>query len=211
MPALPFHRLDWGLIPYAQALERMRALHAVRVAGQEPDTLICCEHPPVFTLGRHADPSHVLLPPEELAARGFEVHQVERGGQVTYHGPGQALVYLVIDLKARGLGVRRLVEGVTQAACATAAEFGVHAAGDPARPGAWVQGRKLAAVGLAIQRGVTMHGLALNVSTNLSHFQHVRACGLDAAATSLRQETGVAPSLGRVYDSLCENLARELA
>ncbi|MCF8032029.1 MAG: lipoyl(octanoyl) transferase LipB [Desulfarculaceae bacterium] len=199
------------MTPYPEALERMRRQHAERAQGRGRDAVICCEHPPVFTLGRHAEPGHVLLPPEELAAKGFAMHQVERGGQVTYHGPGQAVVYLIIDLKARGLGVRRLVEGITQAICRSAARFGVRAAGDPDRPGAWVQGRKLAAIGLAIQRGVTMHGLALNVSTDLSRFKYIRPCGLDAPITSLSAETGLVPELPRVYDSLYEELVRELA
>ena len=211
MSALPYEKLDWGLVPYHEALERMRALHEARVQGHAADSMICCEHPPVFTLGRHADPGHVLLPQAELEAKGFSLHNVERGGQVTYHGPGQAVVYLIIDLKQRGLGVRPLVEGVTRAICAAAAEFGVRAAGDPERPGAWVQGRKLAAIGLAVRQGVTLHGLAMNVSTDLSHFQYIRPCGLEAPITSLAQETGVETPMDRVYDALYRHLCRELA
>jgi lipoate-protein ligase B len=206
-----FQRLDWGLIPYPQALAEMRRLHAQRAEGRGQDTLICCEHPPVLTLGRHADPSHILASQAELAAQDIDVHRVERGGQVTYHGPGQAVVYLVIALGPRGLGVRRLVEGITRAVCAAAADFGVEAAGDPDRPGAWVQGRKLAAIGLAVRQGVTLHGLAMNVNTNLSHFDYIRACGLPAQATSLAAETGVESSLDLVYDALCRYLGRELA
>ncbi len=211
MSAPAFQRLDWGRIPYARALAEMRRLHARRAEGRGRDALICCEHPPVLTLGRHADPSHILASQAELAVQNISVHQVERGGQVTYHGPGQAVVYLVIALGPRGLGVRRLVEGIARAVCATAAEFGVEAVYDPQRPGAWVRGRKLAAIGLAVRHGVTMHGLAMNVTTNLSHFDYIRACGLQAQATSLALETGAAPPLELVYDSLCQHLGRELA
>ncbi|MCB2225355.1 MAG: lipoyl(octanoyl) transferase LipB [Desulfarculaceae bacterium] len=211
MPAPPIHRLDWGLTPYLEALERMRARHQERAAGKVPDALICVEHPPVFTLGRHAELGHVLMPPEKLAEMGFGLHEVERGGQVTYHGPGQAVVYMVISLRERGLGARNLVEAITRAVCNTAAEFGVEAAGDPERPGAWVQGRKLAAIGLAIQKGVTLHGLAMNVSTDLSHFNHIRPCGLDAPVTSLEREAKVAPGMSQVYDGLYKELVQELA
>ncbi|MCF8042334.1 MAG: lipoyl(octanoyl) transferase LipB [Desulfarculaceae bacterium] len=208
----PFKRINWGLIPYPQALERMRRLHAARAQGKGRDMLICCEHPHVLTLGRHAEPGHILLNDEELAAKGMSVFNVERGGQVTYHGPGQAVVYLVVALLRRKLGVRRLVEGITQAVCDAAADFGVKAAGDPQRPGAWVGGRKLAAIGLAVRQGVTMHGLAMNVSTNLSYFGYIKACGLDAATTSLERESGGhAPSMTQAHDALCAHLGRELA
>lgn len=210
MATKPFKRINWGLIPYPKALERMRRLHAARAQGKGRDLFICCEHPHVLTLGRHAEPDNILLNDEELAAKGLTVFKVERGGQVTYHGPGQAVVYLVVSLLRRGLGVRRLVEGITQAVCDAAAEFGVKATGDPERPGAWVGGRKLAAIGLAVRQGVTMHGLALNVSTNLNYFSYIKACGLDAATTSLAQESGQPPPLPQVHDALCAHLEQEL-
>lgn len=212
MANVEFKRINWGLIPYPQALERMRRLHAARAQGKGRDMLICCEHPHVLTLGRHAEPGHILLNKEELAAKGMSVFKVERGGQVTYHGPGQAVVYLVVALLRRKLAVRRLVEGITQAVCSAAADFGVKACGDPERPGAWVGGRKLAAIGLAVRQGVTMHGLAMNVSTNLSYFSYIKACGLDVATTSLDRESGGhAPTMAQAHDALCAHLNQELA
>ncbi|MCB2193870.1 MAG: lipoyl(octanoyl) transferase LipB [Deltaproteobacteria bacterium] len=212
MACEPFKRINWGLIPYPKALERMRRLHAARVRGKGRDMLICCEHPHVLTLGRHAKPDNILLNDEELAAKGLSVFNVERGGQVTYHGPGQAVIYLVVALLRRGLGVRRLVEGITQAVCDAAADFGVKASSDPERPGAWVAGRKLAAIGLAVRNGVTMHGLAMNVSTNLNYFGYIKACGLDSSATSLEREGGGhAPSMAQAQDALCSHLEKELA
>ena len=135
MASEPFKRINWGMIPYPQALGRMRRLHAARAQGKGRDMLICCEHPHVLTLGRHTEPGNILLSDEEMTAKGLATYNVERSGQVTYHGPGQAVVYLVVALLRRGLGVRRLVEGITKAVCDAAADFGVKAVSDPEAPG----------------------------------------------------------------------------
>lgn len=195
---------------YLPALERMRQRHADRVAGRVADALICVEHPPTFTLGKHGQRDNVLLSDPELAASGFELHWVERGGDVTYHGPGQAVIYPVVDLRARGMGVRALVEAVQAACLAAAASFGVAAERDPDKPGAWVAGRKLAAIGLAVPEKVTMHGLAFNVSTRLEDFDHIRACGLDAHPTSLEVELGRPVEMDQVFKQLCAELIRRL-
>ena len=210
MPVNDLHILSWGRMDYLLALERMRRRHADRVAGQVADALICVEHPPTFTLGKHGKRDNVLLGDAELAAAGFGLHWVERGGDVTYHGPGQAVIYPVVDLRARGLGVRTLVDAVQEACLATATAFGVAAVLDPERPGAWVAGRKLAAIGLAVPEKVTMHGLALNVSTRLEDFDHIRACGLDAHPTSLEAELGHPVEIDLVFKQLCAELVRRL-
>lgn len=204
------HLIDWGRMDYLPALERMRQRHADRVAGRVADALICVEHPPTFTLGKHGQRDNVLLDDAQLAAAGFELHWVERGGDVTYHGPGQAVIYPVVDLRARGLGVRALVEAVQGACLAVAARFGVAADEDPERPGAWVAGRKLAAIGLAVPEKVTMHGLAFNVSTRLEDFDHIRACGLDAKPTSLEAELGRPVDIDQVFKELFAELIRRL-
>lgn len=206
-----YHRINWGVRDYPLALQGMRRRHADRVAGRVPDAMICVEHPRVFTLGKHAVRSNILLGEDELAERGFAVYEVERGGDVTYHGPGQAVVYPVIDLKARRIGVHALVEAVVDAVCDTAQAFGVEAYGDPGRPGAWVEGKKLAAIGLAVPQKVTMHGLALNVNTRLEDFEHIRACGLDAQPTSLAVELGREVPMDEVFDSLFLNLVEHLS
>ncbi len=204
-------RLDWGLVDYGQALEAMRRRHALRLAGAAADALICLEHPPVLTQGRHGQAGNVLWGADELARRGLALHQVERGGDVTYHGPGQAVVYLVLGLAGRGLGVRALVDLAQGAILETAGHFGVRAEVDPARPGAWVGGRKLASIGLAVRQGVSLHGLALNVNTRLEDFRAIRACGLEAQPTSLARELGRPLGMSGVFDRLYAALSKRLA
>lgn len=206
-----FERIDWGLLDYAQALTRMRRRHAQRVAGRVGDAIICVQHPRVYTLGKNGRRANILLSDQELETRGFQVHWVERGGDVTYHGPGQAVVYPVIDLRALGLGVRALVEAVEQAVCRVVGLYGVKAQGDPGRPGAWVAGRKIAAIGMAISQRVTMHGLALNVNTELSDFSFIKACGLEAKATSLAHELGRRLDMKRIFDQLYQALCQGLS
>lgn len=203
-------RRDWGLLDYGLALGRLRRRHAARVAGRVPDALVLVEHPPVLTMGRHGQAANLLAGPEELQARGVVLHQVERGGDITYHGPGQAVVYPVLHLGHSGLGVRGLVEALLAAAQDTAAYHGVAAAPDPNRPGLWVGGRKLAAVGLAVKQGVSLHGLALNVNTRLEDFGLIRGCGLAASPTSLARELGRPLPLGAVGRHLVEALAHRL-
>lgn len=203
-------RRYWGLLDYGLALTRLRRRHAARVAGEVPDALVLVEHPPALTLGRHGQAANLLASPAELEARGLALYQVERGGDVTYHGPGQAVIYPVLHLGQRGLGVRGLVEALLAAAQETAAYYGVAAVPDPQRPGLWVGGRKLAAVGLAIKQGVSLHGLALNVNTRLEDFGLIRGCGLAALPTSLARELGRPLPLEAVGARLLAALARRL-
>lgn len=204
-------RLDWGLLDYAQALERMRQRHQDRVAGLVEDAIICVEHPRVFTLGRQGGRENILLSDQELAQQGFAVYQVERAGDVTYHGPGQAVVYPVVDLKARRIGVRALLEAVAGSIVQVASQYGLAANYDQDQPGIWVQGRKLAAIGLALPQKVTMHGLAMNVNSNLDDFKLIKACGLEVETTSLAKELDRPVALDEVYDRLYQALLERLA
>ena len=206
-----FERIDWGLLEYGRALEEMRARHAARVAGQVRDAIICVEHPPVFTLGKRGTLDNILVGEDELARLGFSLHWVERGGDVTYHGPGQAVVYPVIDLRSRRMGVRALVEAVMEAICQVAQSYGLPAQSDSKRPGVWVEGKKLAAVGMAITEKVSMHGLAMNVNTNLDHFKMINACGLSVEPTSLKAELGSELDMAEVFDRLYAALAANFA
>jgi lipoate-protein ligase B len=210
MSYINFERLDWGVLDYAESLARMRRRHADRVAGKVGDALICVEHPRVYTLGKSGKRENILLSQAELEKRGFKVYEVERGGDVTYHGPGQALVYPVIDLRALGLGVRSLVNAVESAVCKVVSSYGIRAKGDPKRPGAWVAGKKIAAIGMAIPKRVTMHGVALNVNTDLGDFGFIKACGLEAATTSLALELGRRLELKKVFDQLYQSLCQSL-
>jgi lipoyl(octanoyl) transferase len=177
-----------GRIRYADGLALQEALVEQRQSGSIPDTLLLLEHEPVFTLGRNARRDNVLLPEDALRARGFDVIETGRGGDVTYHGPGQLVGYPVMAVTG---GVQRFVEALAQAAAAMLAGCGIATRWDAERPGLWTPRGKIAAVGLAIQRGVAMHGIAVNVDPDLSHFQYIVPCGLaGSGVTSVRAELG---------------------
>jgi lipoyl(octanoyl) transferase len=186
---------EWlGRRPYREVWERQRALVGARVAGTVPDTLILVEHDAVLTLGRHADDRHVLATPEALVERGIEVIRVERGGEATYHGPGQLVAYPIVRLADRGLLLRPFVRALEAAMADVAASYGLTAGARPGYPGTWVDAaserpRKLGALGLRLERGVTYHGIALNVTTRLADFQLIDPCGMaDLDVTSIARE-----------------------
>jgi lipoate-protein ligase B len=185
-----------GRVPYGEALERQEAALAERRAGACGDRLLLLEHPPVITLGRGTRPGSLLTPRAALAARGVEVHEVPRGGDVTYHGPGQLVGYLIVDLAARGMADAHAFLRAIEAALAQAvAGFGVRAGGRPGMTGVFVAGseppRKLASIGLGLRGWVTWHGFALNVTLDPADFADIVPCGLRGVAmTSLALETG---------------------
>jgi lipoyl(octanoyl) transferase len=166
-----------GRVPYAEAFDAMRAFTDAR-GPDTPDELWLLEHPPVFTLGLNADPAHVL------AAGDIPVVKVDRGGQVTYHGPGQLVAYVLLDLQRRGLGVRALVTALEQAVIATLAAYGIAAAARPKAPGVYVGDAKIASLGLRIRRGASYHGLALNVAMDLAPFSRINPCGFPGIAVT---------------------------
>ena len=189
MRPLHVHRL--GRVPYGPTHELQKRLQAARQRGQIPDTLLLLEHDPVLTLGRAAKVDHVLLTPELLRARGFEVHETGRGGDVTYHGPGQLVGYPIVDLDPDRRDVRRYVQSLEETMIRTCAAWGIEATRIAGLNGAWVDDRKIGAVGVRISRWVTMHGFALNVNTDLTHFDVIVPCGIrDKAVTSLARELG---------------------
>lgn len=206
MERADINREDWGLLDYGLALARLRALHARRVAGAASDTLVSVEHPLVVTMGRHARSENLIAGEAGLARRGIALHRVERGGDVTLHAPGQAVLYPVLALAGLGLGVRALVAALMEAARQVAAYYGLAAQADEQRPGLWVAGRKLASVGLAVRQGVSLHGLSFNVGPDLGNFGLIRACGLEAQATSLARELGMTPPLAAVSRRLAQSL-----
>ncbi|MGH7360257.1 MAG: lipoyl(octanoyl) transferase LipB, partial [Candidatus Methylomirabilales bacterium] len=169
---------DLGRIPYTDALALMRALGTARQRGEVPDLLLTCEHPPVITLGRGARSEHLLLRREDLAARGIALHEVERGGDVTYHGPGQLMLYPILDLSRLGRDLHAFLRTLERVLIETVASFGVVAAARPGLTGVWVGEAKLASIGIHVSRWVTWHGAALNVSTDLDAFSAIVPCGL---------------------------------
>jgi lipoyl(octanoyl) transferase len=180
-----------GRIPYGQALALQEELVEARIAQQIPDTLLVLEHPPVITLGRAAKLDHVLLSREALQAQGVEVFETGRGGDVTYHGPGQLVGYPIIDLAPDRQDVRKYVNGLEEVMIRVAASYGLTAARVSGLNGAWIEDRKLGAVGVRIRHWVTMHGFALNVSTALDAFDLIVPCGIrDRGVTSLERELG---------------------
>jgi lipoate-protein ligase B len=176
---------------YADVLALQERTHAQRVAGEAPDCLFLLEHRPVYTLGRSADASNVLYCEEALREAGIECVATSRGGDVTYHGPGQLVGYPIIHLGEAGLRVVEYVTALEEVIIRAAASFGVTAARDPRNRGAWVGGSKLAAIGIRVSRQVAMHGFALNVNTRLDDYRGIVACGLrDAGITSMSQLLG---------------------
>lgn len=197
-----------GIVDYAEAHELQKELQARRIAGDVEDIVLVLEHPPVLTLGRSAKARHVLVSAEVLEARGMTVHEVGRGGDVTYHGPGQLVAYPIIDLKPDRKDVRKYVWSLEETMIRTCADLGVTAARVQGLNGAWVADRKIGAVGVRISRWVTMHGLALNVDSDLTHFDLIVPCGIaDKAVTSLTSELGRTVGVADVARPLAHHLA----
>lgn len=207
---------EWlGRATYRIAWERQHALVAARAEGLIPDQLLLVEHDPVLTLGRNADPTHVRASEALLAERGIELIRVERGGEVTYHGPGQLVAYPIIRLADRALLLRPFVRALELAMVDTATSYGVDATRREGYPGCWCaidrgRPRKLGALGLRVERGVSYHGIALNVTTSLADFELIDPCGLsDIEVTSIARERGWAiPAAHPSTESVAEAAGR---
>lgn len=190
-----------GRIGYREAWALQKDLVAQRAAGEIGDQLLLLEHDPVLTLGRQASEEHVLAKPRQLIRRGIEVIRVERGGEVTYHGPGQLVAYPIIGLADRSLLVRPLVSALEAAMIETAGQLGVATFRRDGHPGCWVGGdggrphRKIGALGLRIERGVSYHGIALNIDPDLRDFDLIDPCGMPGLIS-----TSIADKLGRTAE-----------
>ncbi|MEI6666755.1 MAG: lipoyl(octanoyl) transferase LipB [Acidobacteriota bacterium] len=194
-----------GVVSYTEGLELQRALVAERIAGDISDQLLLLQHPHVLTLGVKAGESrqHVLATPERLAQLGVELQETGRGGDVTYHGPGQIVGYPIISLKPDRCDVHRYVRDLEEVMIRVAATYQIEAARIPGLTGTWVGAEKLGAIGVRIQRWVTSHGFAFNVNTDLDFFRLIVPCGIsDRGVTSLRRLTGRDLPLPDVEDRL---------
>lgn len=200
-----------GRVRYADAMALMDARAADRLAGRAPDTLFLLEHEPVITLGRRADNANILRSPEQLRALGVDVHETGRGGDVTYHGPGQIVAYPVVDLRPDRQDVRRYVGDLEETMIRAVARYGIAATRVEKLNGTWVGGtRKIGAVGVRIARWVTTHGLALNVNTDLDAFSIIVPCGIrDRTVTSIARELGRPVDMSEAMDHV-EAVFREI-
>jgi lipoyl(octanoyl) transferase len=201
-----------GRLPYARGLELQERLVADRQAGRISDQLLLLEHDPVFTLGRNARAANVLLPAEALRERGFEVFETGRGGDVTYHGPGQVVGYPILDLAPDRRDVHRYVRDLEEVMMRTCADYGLQAARVEGLTGTWLGDEKIGAIGVRIARWVTSHGFAFNVGTDLSAFDLIVPCGIRGrGVTSLERRLGRPLPLEEVMDRLAANFSAVFA
>lgn len=210
-PDLPICRWAYlGRVDYREAWDLQRSIAHARAEGCIGDTLLLLEHPSTYTLGRRSKPSDLLLPREALEAQGAAVVDVDRGGEVTFHGPGQLVGYPIISLRPRW-GPLAYVRSLEAALISALDAFGIRAERVEGLTGVWAAGAKIAAIGLKISRGVTTHGFAINVTTDLAWFRHIVPCGIhDREVTSLERLLGRTVSLEEVAAVVAERFGREL-
>jgi len=198
---------DLGGMGYEEAFALQRALVEKRKQGLIPDQLLIVEHPHVITLGRNGRVEHLLAGPDVMRRAGISFHHTDRGGDITYHGPGQVVGYPILDLREWQRDVAAYVRSVEQVLIDTLAEFDIRAGRVAGATGAWVDGKKIAAIGVHISRWVTSHGFALNHTTDLSYFQYIVPCGLSRPVTSMA-ELGCRAGREQVVEALARNFSR---
>jgi lipoyl(octanoyl) transferase len=185
---------DLGKIDYREAWTLQKDLVQRRISDSIENQLLLCEHNHVYTLGRSADKSNLLITPEYLEHIDAQIFEIERGGDITYHGPGQLVGYPILDLNELKMGVRTYVDLLEESLIQTLEEFGIETHRIPALTGIWLKDglpRKIAAIGIKISRGVSMHGFALNVNTDLTYYNHIVPCGIkDKDVTTISRELG---------------------
>jgi lipoyl(octanoyl) transferase len=199
-----------GVVPYAEALGLQRELVEQRRTGDVPDLLVLLQHPPVLTVGvkRSGGLRNIVAPPDYLASLGIEVHEAGRGGDVTYHGPGQLVAYPILDLRPDRCDVHRYVRDLEEVMIRVCADYGIEAGRVAGLTGAWVQADKIGAIGVRISRWITSHGIALNVNTNLDHFRLIIPCGIaDRGVTSLAARVGREVPFEAVADAFVGHFA----
>jgi lipoyl(octanoyl) transferase len=204
-PVRPLRVRFLGRCDYEEALLLQESLVAAKIGGDEVDDLLLLEHPPVYTLGRGADEGDLLGAPRRMRV---PVHRVGRGGGATFHGPGQLVAYPIVRLRPSGRDVHRYIRALEQALIATCARFGASAGVRPGITGVWVEDEKIASIGIGVRRGIAYHGVALNVTTELSYFEQIVPCrAADTKVTSLQKETGIAVAVQRVAGVFAECFA----
>jgi lipoate-protein ligase B len=198
-----------GLVPYEQALELQKRLTRLRAEHEISDALLILEHPPTITLGKSADRSNILATEIELEQKGIAMCASDRGGDVTYHCPGQLVAYPIIDLRVKSLTIRGYVDMLEELSLHTLSQFGIAAERWTEHPGIWANGNQIAAIGLHLSRWITMHGVALNVNPKLESFKLINLCGLPGKeATSMAEQLGKDITINEVVPGLLESFAR---
>lgn len=196
-----------GIVKYSNALKLQEELVKKRQMGIIPDTILCLQHPPTYTLGKRRTDHNLLVSQTDLENMGAELHYTVRGGDVTFHGPHQAILYPIISLRESGLGARRYVENLEDTMIKLASVYGIQAQrGMKGETGVWVSNRKIGAIGVRISSGITSHGLAFNIDPDLNFFSHIVPCGIpDKEVTSLRKESQMTlPEENVITDSLVD-------
>jgi len=207
-PGKYWTRKNLGVVPYGEALALQYRLAEEVRAGDRPDTVLFLEHTSVFTLGKRGGRENLTVTDDFLADRGVTVFETERGGNITYHGPGQLVVYPIINLKRLGIGVADYVDRLEEVMLRTAAAWGVRAGRNPKNRGVWIENNKLGSIGIAVKRGIALHGLALNVSTDLTPFGWINPCGLtDVGITTLSAAAAADIAVTRARDVLAGHMA----
>ena len=203
--------LDLGTQPYGQTLARQEELVRLRLLGAVPDTLILVEHPPVVTLGRAKRPDNLRLAPEALRVQGVEFFEVSRGGDATYHAPGQLVGYPIVDLRLHGRDVLQFCRRIEAALVAALADHGIAAGRVPGKAGVWVGRQKIASLGISVRRWVTFHGFALNVSTDLAGFAVINPCGEEPGVmTSMVEVLGAPVAMAGVRSRVAGRFAEAM-
>jgi lipoyl(octanoyl) transferase len=194
---------DLGLMEYNEAYELQKTLHCQRVEGKISDMLLLLEHPPTITVGKSGNLENVLISRERFIQEGISLFFIERGGDVTYHGPGQLVGYPIVDLGQRGKDLRRYVNDLEEVMLRTLRDFSIEGDRDESHPGVWVKKEEIAAIGLSVRRWVTMHGFALNININLEPFSFINPCGFsDRKATSMSKILNIDVPMEEVKKSL---------
>ena len=200
---------DLGLVSYPECLELQRKLAELRLAGEIEDTLLLLEHAPVVTLGAAGGEGSLRVEPEALERQGIALFHTDRGGDATYHGPGQLVGYPIFDLRSHGRDVHKFLRSLERAVVDCLADFGVAGEVVPGYTGVWVSGEKICSIGIAVRRWITYHGFALNVSPDFEHWSLIHPCGLtDRQVTSLERLIGRRPDMGEVKGSVVAKFAR---
>ena len=213
--------IDWNQVPYTEGWNRQKVLFDEIVAAKRAGTsyvnhIVFCEHPHVYTLGRSGKEANMLLGEEQLQRIGATLYHIDRGGDITYHGPGQQVCYPILNLEEFGLGLKEYVHLLEEAVIGVCASYGIEAGRVDKATGVWLDGdtsraRKICAIGVRSSHYVTMHGLALNVNTDLRYFSYINPCGfVDKGVTSLQHELGREVSMAEVKERLGKELFRLL-